>query len=137
MSYEELFSTLPTPEPPAGLTQKILLRINRHERRVLGAKIAASACVFGASVGVAIAGYVNLVANLSRSGFFQISSLMFSDFSSMIANFPDFAFSVMETFPIFTTALLLSGVLFAVWSLAALIDEASLFRNRRAGTFSV
>jgi len=62
---------------------------------------------------------------------------MFSDFSSMIANFPDFAFSVMETFPIFTTALLLCGVLFAVWSMAALIDETSLFRNRRARVFSL
>jgi len=137
MSYEKLFSTLRDPEPPTGLTEKILLRISRHERRMLGAKIAASACVFGASIGVAIAGYVNMVASLSQSGFFQISSLMFSDFSSMIANFPDFAFSVMETFPIFTTALLLCGVLFAVWSMAALIDEASLFRNRRAATFSL
>lgn len=137
MSYEELFSSLPDPRPPAGLTEKILLRISRHERRMLGAKIAASACVFGASVGVAIAGYINLVAALSQSGFFQLSSLMFSDFSSMIANFPDFAFSVMETFPIFTTALLLSGVLFAVWSMAALIDGAALFRHRRVGTFSL
>jgi hypothetical protein len=136
-NYEKLFSTLPAPEPPAGLTEKILLRISRHERRMLGMKIAVSACAFGVSVGVAIAGYVNLVASLSQSGFFQISSLMFSDFSSMIANFPDFAFSVMETFPIFTTALLLCGVLFAVWSMAALIDETSLFRNRRARVFSL
>ncbi|HEY5220805.1 MAG TPA: hypothetical protein VIJ29_01475 [Candidatus Paceibacterota bacterium] len=136
MSYEELFSTLPEPTPPAGLTEKILLRISRHERRVLIGKITVSACVFGASVGVAIAGYVNLMANLTQSGFFQISSLVFSDFSSMAANFPDFAFSVMETFPIFTTALLLSGVLLAIWSLAALIDETSLFRNRRVGIFS-
>jgi hypothetical protein len=137
MSYEELFSHLPTPEPPAGLTEKVLLRISRHERRMLGAKIAVSACVFGVSVGIAVAGYVNLVANLSQSGFFQLFALMFSDFSSMAANLPDFAFSVMETFPIFTSALVLSGVLFAIWSMAALIDEASLFRNRRAGIFSL
>ena len=85
--------------------------------------------MFGVSVGVAVAGYVNLVAALSQSGFFAIASLMFSDFSAMLANFPDFALSIMETFPIFTTALLLSGVLFAIWSMAALIDEASLFRT--------
>jgi hypothetical protein len=128
-NYEKLFSALPTPEPPAGLTEKILLRIDRRERRMLGAKIAASACVFGVSVGMAVAGYINMVANLSRSGFFEIASLMFSDFSSMAANFPDFALSVMESFPIFTTALLLAGVMFAIWSMAALIDEASLFRT--------
>ena len=135
-NYEKLFATLTSPEPPAGLTEKILSRISRRERNVLGVKIAVSACVFGASVGVAVAGYINLVASLSRSGFFQIFSLIFSDFSSMAANFPDFAFSVMESFPIFTTALLLAGVMFAIWSMAALIDEASLFQNWRHGRVS-
>jgi uncharacterized membrane protein len=134
-NYEKLFATLTSPEPPAGLTEKILSRISRHERNLLGIKIAVSACVFGVSVGVAVAGYINLVASLSRSGFFQIFSLMFSDFSSMVANFPDFAFSILESFPIFTTALLLAGMMFAVWSMAALIDEASLFRHGRVGKF--
>ncbi|HUC31258.1 MAG TPA: hypothetical protein VMR99_01045 [Candidatus Paceibacterota bacterium] len=130
-NYEKLFSTLKAPEPPAGLTEKILLRINRHEQRILGVKIAVSACVFGVSVGVALAGYINLMASLSQSGFFQIASLMFSDFSSMAANFPDFALSMMESLPVFTTALLLAGVMFAIWSMAALIDETSLLRSGR------
>jgi len=134
-NYEKLFATLTSPEPPVGLTEKILLRISRHERNILCSKIAVSACVFGVSVGVAVAGYINLMASLSRSGFFQIFSLMFSDFSSMVVNFPDFAFSIMESFPIFTTALLLAGVMFAIWSMVALIDEASLFRHGRAGKF--
>ncbi len=134
-NYEKLFATLRAPEPPAGLTEKILSRISRRERNILGAKIAISACVFGASVGVAVAGYINLMASLSQSGFFQIFSLMFSDFSSMTANFPDFVLSIMESFPIFTTALLLAGVMFAIWSMAALIDEASLFRRGRVSKF--
>lgn len=130
-NYEKLFSVLSEPEPPAGLTEKVLLTIGRRERRVLGFKIAASACAFGVSVGIAIAGYISLVAALSRSGFFSIAPLIFSDFGAMVSNFPDFAFSIVETFPIFTMALLLSGVLFAVWSMALLIDEASLFRARK------
>ena len=132
-NYEKLFSGFEVPEPPDGLTEKILLRISEHERRVLAIKIAVSACVFGASVGVAVEGYINMVANLSHSGFFQLSSLMFSNFSSMAANFPDFALSITESFPVFTAALLLSGVMFAIWSMAALIDETSHFRNIRAG----
>jgi len=130
-NYEKLFSTLKTPEPPAGLTEKILFRIGRRERRIVGIKIAASACAFGVSVGIAVAGYVNLMASLSQSGFFEIFSLAFSDFSSIAANFPDFALSIMESFPIFTTALLLAGVMFAIWSMAALIDEASVMRTGR------
>jgi hypothetical protein len=130
-NYKKLFSVLDTPEPPAGLTEKILLRISKRERRLLGAKIAVSASIFGVSVGVAIAGFMSLVASLSQSGFFQIGSLLFSDFSSMAANFPDFAFSMVESFPVFTAALLLTGVMLAIWSMAALIDEASLMRTNR------
>jgi len=130
-NYEKLFSTLKTPEPPAGLTEKILMRIDARERRILLAKISLFACAFGVSAGVAVTGYVNLVASLSQSGFFQIISLAFSDFSSIASNFPDFALSIMESFPIFTTALLLSGVMFAIWSMAALIDDTSLFRAKK------
>lgn len=132
-NYEKLFSALDVPEPPVGLTEKVLLRIGRRERNTLIAKIVASACAFGVSVGIAVAGYVNLMASLSQSGFFQLSSLMFSDFSATLTNFPDFALGVVETFPIFTAALVLSGILFAIWSMAALIDETSLFRNGRIG----
>lgn len=126
--YEKLFSAIEAPEPPAGLTEMVLLRIARRERRILGIKIAVSAVTFAASVGIIIIGYIDLIANLSRSGFFDIASLMFSDFSSMMTNFPDFALSMIESFPVFTAALLLSGVMFAVWSMAALIDEASRAR---------
>lgn len=129
---KKLFSTLSAPEPPAGLTEKILSRISRRERKILGIKIAISACVFGASVGVAIAGYLNLIETLSRAGFFQLTSLMFSDFSAVVANFPDFILSVTESFPVFTIVLVLSGLLFAIWSMAALIDEASLFHARKS-----
>jgi hypothetical protein len=128
--YKNLFSALDAPEPPAGLTEKIILRISKRERRILGMKIAISASVFGASVGVVVGGCMSLIASLSQSGFFQIGSLIFSDFSSITANFSDFALSMVESFPIFTTAILLGGVMVAIWSMAALIDETSLLRIR-------
>lgn len=134
-NYEKFFSTLAAPEPPTGLTEKILSRISRREQNILSAKIAIAACAFGVSVGMTVIGYINLMASLSQSGFFQLFSLMFSNFSSMTANFPDFAFSVMESFPTFTTALLLAGIMFAIWSMAALIDEASLFRRGSVDKF--
>jgi hypothetical protein len=133
-NYEELFSVLNTPEPPVGLTEKVLLHIGRHERRILMTKIGASAIAFCVSVGVAIEGSINLVATLSHSGSFEIMSLMFSDFSSIASNFPDFTFSLTESFPVFTLALLLSGILFAIWSMAALIDEMS---HMQSGIFKM
>lgn len=119
-----------SPEVPAGLAEKILLKIVRRERRILGIKIAASASIFVISISTITITCRDLMFGLSHSGFFQFASLAFSDFSSVASSFPDFAYSMVESFPIFTAALLLSGILFAIWSMAAFIDETSLFRAR-------
>lgn len=129
--YEKLFSSYEGPHPPRDLTERILLRITQRERQILGIKIAISASVFVISASAAVIACRDLILALSHSGFFQLSSLLLSDFSSITANFPDFAFSMVESFPIFTAALLLSGILFSIWSMAAFIDETSLFRTNR------
>lgn len=113
------------------LTKKILIRIAKRERQLLFIKIATSASIFIASVSGIFFAWKDLITTLSQSGFFDIASLAVSDFSSISANLPDFIFSMIESFPIFTAALLLSGVLFAIWSMAAFIDEASQLRAYR------
>ncbi len=130
-------SALDAPEPPAGLTERILIRIARRERSILGAKIAAAAAVFAVSVSAAVSGYMNMMASMDHSGFLSIGGLIFSDFSVIAANFPDFALSLVEAFPVFTAALLLGGVMFAVWSMAVLVDEASLFHTRHEQSFGI
>jgi hypothetical protein len=36
---------------------------------------------------------------------------------------------MVESFPIFTAAILLGAVMFAIWSMAAFIDETSLLKT--------
>jgi hypothetical protein len=129
--YENLFVSYKVPQAPVGLTAKILLRITKRERRILMAKIAASASVFVCSMSAVVVASRDLVAGLSHSGFFQFASLAFSDFSSIASNFPDFVYSMVESFPIFTAAVLLGGIMFSLWSMAAFIDEASLLKTYR------
>ena len=131
------FPGLEAPKPPSWLTERIVRRIARRERRILGVKIAASSVVLAASVGAAISGYMNMMASMDHSGFLQIGGLMFSDFSMTAANFPDFALSLVESFPVFTAAMLLGGMMFAIWSMAALVDEASRFHNRHEQSFGI
>lgn len=131
-NYEELFGELNAPEPPAGLAKRILANIERRERRMLGVKIAAFATAFTGSLFVVVASYLDLVSQLSRSGFFQFFALIFSDFTATIANFPDFAFSLAESFPVLSAAVVLGGIAFAVWSLAGLVDETSIMMHRKA-----
>jgi hypothetical protein len=130
-NYEKLFSSYKAPEAPAGLAEKILVRIAEHERRILGIKIAISASIFIFSISAIVIACKDLFIALAQSGFFQLASLGFSDFSSIAANFPDFAFSMVESFPIFTAAILLGGIMFAIGSMAAFIDEAHLLRANK------
>jgi len=61
-------------------------------------------------------GYLNLMSALAQSGFLNFASLFFSDFGVAMANFQDFIFSTLESFPVFSVAFLLGGVIAVVWS---------------------
>jgi hypothetical protein len=128
--YTDLFSKLDGPEPPVDLAKNILIGIEQRERRILMAKMAASAVVFCASLWTIAVGYLSLADGLTKSGFFSLFSLLFSDFSSITANLPDFAFSMIESFPLFSAAIVLGGIGFAIWSFALFIDETSLMEVR-------
>lgn len=117
------------PEPPAGLAERILFRIARERRRRFLTKAWILAAAFAGSVSLAIYGSVSAVADASRSGFLVFSSLLFTDFSSTIASFSDFLLSVAESFPVFSAIILLSGLLFAIWSAATFVDEVALLRR--------
>jgi hypothetical protein len=119
-------SVLAVPEPPVGLAQKIISLIERRERRFLFAKAAGfGACIIG-SLSLAGFGFVDAAMELSRSGFFSFASLVFSDFSSAIANFPDFIFSMLESIPAIPIALLFGGIVFFFWSTARFTRELSI-----------
>ena len=130
-NYERFFSYTDAPEPPAGLAGTILARIERRERRILMFKIAATASVFAASLFLVWMGFGDFRSAVARTGFLQIGSLLFSDFSVTVANLPDFALSMLEAFPVFSTSAILFGAVFAVWSGAAMVDEISEVDRRR------
>jgi len=114
------------PEPPENLAQKIISRIERRERRILFAKMACSGmCIMG-SLSLVCFGFTDVAAEFSRSGFFSFASLIFSDFYSAIANFPDFISSVTESIPAIPMAFLFGGIVFFLWSAARFINELSV-----------
>lgn len=116
------------PEPPTGLDGRIMHRIRRYERRVLVAKTAAFGALFTASAAGVVFAYFNLMSSAAQSGFFDFVSLFFSDFGAAMANFQDFAFSILESFPVFSAAFLVAGVIAVIWSAAHLIDDIGQVR---------
>ena len=124
--HKKLLSILNAPEPSAGLAHKIMGRIEQRERRLLFAKVIGfGACIIG-SLSLVSFWFINAAAELSHSGFFSFASLVFSDFSSAITNFPDFISSIMESIPAIPIALFFGGIVFFLWSMARFARELSI-----------
>ncbi len=115
--------------PSPDLAKNILLRIKREERQRLIVKTAGFGAALAASLALAVYGYFDAAAEASRSGFFAFASLFFSDFSATAASFSDFAFSIIESFPVFSVSIFLSGVFLAVWSAAGFVGEVALIKQ--------
>jgi len=111
------------------LKKRVLDRIARYERRRLRLKIAGFGGAAIGSVGVMIFGMMAVLGDAAQSGFSQFASLLFYNFNSAMANFPDVALSLVESFPVFSSALLLGGAFAVIWSVARLLNEVAFMRN--------
>ncbi|MGC9599229.1 MAG: hypothetical protein ABSE18_02475 [Minisyncoccia bacterium] len=129
---KKIFSSIEgeTLVPSADLARRILLRIEKEERLRLMIKTIASGVLLAASVALIVYGAVDVVQEASRSGFVMFASLLFSDSSAVLASFSDFVLSAVESFPVFSAAVLLSGIFVAVWSAAHFIGEMVSMRGR-------
>jgi hypothetical protein len=98
-------------EPPKGLLEKIIKRIHREERLLVFKHLA----VFSVMLIVSAAGFAPalkiLLSDFSQSGFLSFFSLLFSDFSTVIKYWQNFALILLETLPAISLALFLAVLL--------------------------
>jgi ABC-type proline/glycine betaine transport system permease subunit len=111
------------PEPPKDLTYQILNRIEVHERNIAFLRI----FILGIFVLCSLFGIwllsINVISELSSSGFFAFISLLFVNYNSVIANFSDFFYSVIESIPAIDIAFLLFTIVFFMWSSKNLMEQ--------------
>lgn len=129
-NYEQLFGRLDKREPPAGLLERIMLRIAEERRR----RVQMRTAVFGVLSLVALAALVpawrELNSEITQSGFSQFASLIFSDGAALAAYWQDFAFSLLESLPVFGMVAVL-GVLLALFSsLKFFVQDAGMVFRR-------
>lgn len=118
------------------LKQSILARVDKIERRVVFIKTTLFGATLLGSLSLIVFGVNAVIADASHSGFFAFSSLLFSDFSSIFANFSDYVLSMIESFPVFSSAILFAGIFFAIWSAARFINELAIMKKRKLFVFS-
>jgi uncharacterized metal-binding protein len=121
---EKLFASFTPPEPPAGLFERIMRRI-QEEQRLLTLK--RRVFVFSVGMMVSAAAFAPALkiteAELSASGFLRFLSLAFSDFEVITAYRQNFALTLLETIPAISLALLLAVIFVFLGSLKILARD--------------
>ena len=115
--------------PSDQLRGRVLNRITQYEQKKLRLKIAGFSILVIGSLGTVAFGTIATLGDAAQSGFFQFASLLFYNFPSAVASFSDVALSLVESFPVFSAALLLGGVFAVIWSVARLLNEFTFMRS--------
>jgi hypothetical protein len=131
-NYETLFSLLGRREPPVGLSDAVLERIEVRRRRAARMRISLFGIVGLAAVAAFVPAWRELSAELAQSGFTQFLSLLFSDASALFTYWQDFALSLMESFPAAGAAAVSASVLVFLLSVRFFAGDARV-AFRRSG----
>ncbi len=123
--FKELISTVLTEnnEPPADLLSRIMAAIKRRQRIYAGIEIAGFSLSFTISLAALFFGIGELGRQLAQAGTLKIFSLIISDFAVVLANWQEFMFSFLESFPLWPMILTLAGVLLLLISVKFIFDK--------------
>lgn len=107
-----------------NLLAKIMARIQQEKKigELRKRLIFFSFIAVGSAIALAPA-FNALRLDLAQSGVVQYFSLLFSDYSTVIVLWQEFALSVLETFPVMTVAIFLAAVFVFLISLKFLIKD--------------
>jgi len=109
--FEKLFSHLEPPEPPEGLFDKIMRRIQKEQQLLTFKRRLAIFSVFLIASIAAFIQTLRLVkTELAESNFIEFFSLLFSDSSSVLAHWQSFVFALLESLPIISIIALLAAI---------------------------
>lgn len=98
-------------ELPARLLPKILFQIRRQEEAAAKRRLVFFALFFMATLIFTAFAWNLARLQFSQSGITQILGLIFSDFSTVLANWKEFSLSLLESLPVLPAALALGSVM--------------------------
>lgn len=125
--YKNPFIHQRSPEPPKGLFNKIMARI-QEERRLLTIKRRITIFSLGV-VGSAVAlipTFKMVQTGLYESGFLYFFSLIFSDFGTVVSYWQNFIMSLLETLPVINLVILLIIIFIFMESLKFLVKDVKI-----------
>lgn len=128
MNNKTLFSEI---NPPEGLTQAILWRIEIERRRIARFRFVGMGAVAGLSVVAMVPTAQYTMAEFYQSGFYQYSSLLFSDGGSILPYWKEFTITLAESAPLLGITLSLALVFVLLGSLQSVFKNMYFIRSTK------
>lgn len=113
-----LFQNLPEKEPSNRLKTVILARIERERTRSIQRKLWLSYAAIAVSLAAFLGALVTAGNALIHSEFWSLAALSFSDAMTIARDWQDFAYSLLETLPVFDLSVLIVPIVALFLSLS-------------------
>lgn len=113
-------------EPPIGLLEKVLKRVHKEERLLVLRRIIIFSITLLASLSGLVPSYKILLSGFNQSGFMNFFSLMFSDFSFVMAHWQSFTMILLESLPAISLVVFLAVVLVFLQSIKVLTKNIKI-----------
>lgn len=127
----QLFKNISEINPPEKLAGLILARIEKIRKQRFWAKIATSALGAFASVSTTVYLFTIFEKSLLSSEFWSILSLAFSDASVIAVHYQEFLFSLLETLPAMTFAIMLIPIFTLLVSIYYTVEIFNKFNKSK------
>ena len=114
-------------EPPGGLLQRIMARI-QYERRLMSLK--KRIIIFSLTLIISLAAVIFIskmtMSVATASGYTSFFSLIFSDLRIVLINWQSYGLSLLESFPVLGATGVLVAILILMESLKYLVEDLGL-----------
>lgn len=120
---EKIFKNTSDLEPSAGLKGFILVKIEAIGARQAQRKLAFSYTGIAVSIFAVFYSVAVFGEGVIKSEFFSLVSLVFSDLGIVLANWKDFSYSLLETFPVIYAAVIIAPIFTLLLSFNAYLNN--------------
>jgi len=129
--YEKLFTHLESPEPPAGLFDRIMLAIKREQEWRNTKRLAFGFLAFLLiSLATVPFSWTLLSGQIAESGVLQFISVAISDLKTFLSIWPDSVIAIAESLPVMGIAIFTLNMILVIFTLRLFLYKKRVLIGR-------
>jgi hypothetical protein len=124
-NLHQIFKNMSEIEPTEKLTSLIFAQVSAEKDRVIRRRLMISRLGLSASVAVFLIMAFSFGQVIAQSEFWNIMSLAFSDMQTVVQNWQDFSYSLLETFPTISVIAILAPIMTLLFSFSMYLETSN------------